>query len=58
MKNIFVKELNLRDHVKMEHSVVKAYDLDSSQFAMKNNFNFKIDMIQNAYFLVLYATLN
>ena len=40
MKNIFVKELNLRDHVKMEHSVVKAYDLDSSQFVMKNNFKF------------------
>ena len=57
MKNIFVKELNLRDHVKMKHSVAKTYDLDSSKFTMQNNFNFEFDMIQNVYLLVLSASL-
>ena len=41
----FVKELNLRDYAKMKHSVAKTYDLDSSQFTMRNNFNYKFDMI-------------
>ena len=57
MKNIFVKELNLRDHVKMKHSVAKTYDLDSSKFTMQNNFNFEFDMIQNVYLLNI-APLN